>query len=241
MTQCYVQSGDREAISHGRPPPRRTMPAMGCPVKRISMAPVSVFPNGRSLLLLPVMLGYGILDMHIELDRANSLPEESPVRDAEKRKPCGRFVRLHRPRFAMSRHRIVRAFVRWHTEASQLATYPLFLRSSTHMLDEIQNVCRLRLPHGTRDPWQRLVARDRPGCQHRSFADRGFNAITDPEWFARGFNPPVPIPDVAYRFRCAAAPPFQDFTMPNVSKATLRTRRCRVRQIEQTDRLRLLR
>jgi hypothetical protein len=58
---------------------------------------------------------------------------------------------------------------------------------------------------------------------------------------SRGFNPPVPIPDVAYRFRCAAAPSFQDFTMPNVSKATLRTRRCHVRQIEQTDRLRLLR
>jgi hypothetical protein len=86
------------------------------------MAPVSAFPNVRSVLLLPVMLGYGILAMHIELDRANSLPEESPVRDAEKRKPSGRFVRLHRPRFAMNRHRIVRAFVRWHTEASRLAT-----------------------------------------------------------------------------------------------------------------------
>ena len=139
------------------------------------------------------MLGYGILAMHIELDRANSLPEESPVRDAEKRKPCGRFVRLHRPRFAMNRHRIVRAFVRWHTEASQLATYPLFLRSSTHMLDEIQNVCRLRLPHGTRDPWQRLVARDRPGCQHRSFADPGFNANTDPEWFRVASTRPYPF------------------------------------------------
>jgi hypothetical protein len=132
------------------------------------------------------------------------LPQKWPVRDAERRKPCGRFVRLHRPRFAMSRHRIVRAFVRWHTEASQLSTYPLFLRSSTHTLDEIQNVCRLRLPHGTRDPWQRLVARDRPGCQHRSFADRGFNAITDPEWFARGFIPPVPISRrrVSFPMRC---------------------------------------